>query len=81
MYLKPVILKAAEAEVIEGGKSPTNSSYLLLKMTACLRWGLITPWQHLKSLYNPLLTPYKARDPTVIHLPANNSFSHALFHN
>ena len=31
-------------------------------MTACMRWGPITPWQHLKSLYNPLSTPYRARD-------------------
>jgi hypothetical protein len=58
-----------------------NSSYLLLKMTACLRWGPVTPWQHLKSLYNPLLTPYKARDPPVIHRPANNPLSYSLFYN
>jgi hypothetical protein len=56
------MMRVAEAEVNKAGKSPMNSSYLLLKMTACLRWGLFIPWQHLKSLYNPLLTPYKARD-------------------
>jgi hypothetical protein len=47
-------MKAVEAEAIQAGKSNGNSSYLLLKMTACLRWGLTIPWQYLRSLYNLL---------------------------
>jgi hypothetical protein len=40
---KPSHNEEAKQKQFEAGKSNVNSSYLLLKMTACLCWGLVTP--------------------------------------